>query len=223
MDTLATGTQVQEATWTMWEILKAGGWYIMVPLLLLSVGAVYVFLERLVFFRKWCKYRPDFFATIYELIKERDYEAVLKLCRKEDTVYSSIVGKTLSMALENGNGKGGVLEALMEYETARLEKNLSILGSISVLAPMLGFLGTVIGMVIIMQRIASEGGFVDISLLAEGLFQALITTVAGLLVGIPASAFKGYLVARIEDVSIKMKGIVSEILKSVNEQKSIAG
>jgi len=219
MDTLMSGAG-QSMEWGAWEIIKTGGWYIMIPLVILSVIALYVFFERLMFLRKWCVYKVDFFNTIYELMRERDYDAVLKLCRKEENVFSSLVSRSLSIILSGDTSSASnSIDAAISYEIARVEKNLNILTAIYSIAPMVGFLGTVIGMVEVMRTIAAEGGFVDIGKMADGLFQALVTTVAGLSVAISAYFIKAYLITKIENIHLRMREIVSHMLKIAYESK----
>lgn len=196
-------------TISLWEIVQMGGWYIMIPLFLLSIYAFYIFLERIIYFRKFGKYDYSFFNSVFELIKSRDYDAVAKLCQKNPSVYSSIILKALQ---NNGNGTSlKDIENTIAYELCNLEENVINLKNITVFAPMLGFLGTVIGMIGVLINIHKTGGIVDIAYLAGGLYQALITTAAGLIVAIVASVLLVIINKTIEKITIRIREVFSRI------------
>ena len=217
MDTVAVNQAVH--SWMLWEIIKAGGIYIMGPIFLLSLIAIYIGVERYLYYRKLGRYRSDFFYTIYELMKNRDIDAVLRLCQKENSFYAKIIAGALPVILNgNGNNSVNMIETSISYEMARMEKNLTFLKHITSIAPMLGFLGTVVGMINVLMTISTEGGFVDIAYLSEGLYQALITTVAGLIVALESSIIYSALTGYLENMEVRIKEIISSLINLTHER-----
>ena len=181
-----------------------GGW-LMWPLLLLGGLAIYIFVERFVAIRKATKIDPNFMNRLRDLICDGKVEAALRLCKKTDSPVARMMEKGISRI---GRPMGDIqtsIENEATLEVSKLENGLPILATIASGAPMLGFLGTVLGMVKAFMSMSQAGGVVDMSILAGGMYVAMITTVAGLIVGIPAHFGYNYLVARIEKLIFQME------------------
>lgn len=182
---------------SFFTLLVRGGWA-MIPILLLSLLAVYLFVERLLALREARGNDPDrLTATIADYVKSGDLSGAMGHCRAQDTPASRIIQRGLERI---GRPIGEIKEAVQEAgrrETFELEKRMDLLASAAAIAPMLGFLGTVTGMIAAFQDIQRYEGLVNPSLLAGGIWEALITTAAGLAVGIAALFAYNFLVNRI--------------------------
>jgi biopolymer transport protein ExbB len=190
--------------------LKGG--VIMYPILLCSLIAVYVVIERILVLRKAKLDLGQFLMKVKNLFQRGDVPAVLAYCAEKDAPISNIIHQGLLKHDQGGERVREAVEDAGRAEVYHLERRLSWLATISGIAPMLGFLGTVTGMVSAFQRIESLGGIVNPSDLAGGIWEALITTVFGLLVGIPALAAYNYFVTRVGRFVHEMEVTSSELL-----------
>ena len=188
----------------LWDMAVKGGW-IMIILALLSVLCIYTFVERLMVLRKAAKVDPVFMERIRDYVKTDDLISAINYCR----VTNNPVANMIEKGIERLDRPAGEVQAALEnagnLEVAKLEKGLSIMATISSGAPMIGFLGTVMGMVQTFMDMSAAGGTVDMALLSGGMYIAMVTTVGGLIVGIPAYFGYNYLVARIEKVVFRME------------------
>ncbi|NJN42319.1 MAG: MotA/TolQ/ExbB proton channel family protein [Flammeovirgaceae bacterium] len=185
--------------------LAMEGGFMMFPILLCSVIAIYIFFERLFTINKAIKDPNIFMAKIKELMLKGDVSGAKLLCTQVDTPISKMIEKGISRIGSPLKNIEASIENVGKIELFKLEKNLSILATISGAAPMMGFLGTVIGMVQAFIAIAQEEGSVSPKLLSSGIYTAMITTVAGLVVGIIAYLGYNYLVTRVSKVVHKME------------------
>lgn len=202
--TLSESVAVAEKTMGFGELFMAGGW-LMWPLLLLGGVVIFIFVERFIAIRKASKIDPNFMNRLRDLICEGKIDAALRLCKKTDSPIARMMEKGISRL---GRPMGDIqtsIENEANLEVSRLENGLPILATIASGAPMLGFLGTVLGMVKAFMQMSQAGGVVDMSALSGGMYIAMITTVAGLIVGIPAHFGYNYLVARIEKLIFQME------------------
>ncbi len=191
-------------TMSFGELFLAGGW-LMWPLLILGGVAVFIFVERFMAIRKASKVDMNFIRRIRDLIGEGKTAAAVDMCRSNGTPIARMVEKGIERM---GRPMGDVqtaIENVANLEVSKLENGLPFLATIAGGAPMLGFLGTVLGMVEAFMNLSQAGGTVDMSLLSGGMYVAMITTVAGLIVGIPAYFGYNYLVARIEKLVFRME------------------
>ena len=175
------------------------------PLLLLGGVVIFIFVERFLAIRKATKIDPNFMNRLRDFICEGKIDAALRLCKKTDSPVARMMEKGISRI---GRPMGDIqtsIENIANLEVAKLESGLPILATIASGAPMLGFLGTVLGMVKAFMQMSEAGGVVDMSALSGGMYVAMITTVAGLIVGIPAHFGYNYLVARIEKLIFQME------------------
>jgi len=198
------------------SIAIKGGW-LMLVLLALSVVAVYIFGERLVVLRKAAKVDQNFMNNIKEYIYDGKVQAAVHLCESQDTVSTRLIAKGLRNIGRPLSDIRSVLENAGSIEVARLEKGMPVLASVAGGAPMVGFLGTVIGMIKAFYNMSMAGSNIEISLLSEGIYIAMVTTVGGLLVGIPAYFAYNYLASRIGSIINTMEKNTLVFLKLLQE------
>lgn len=184
----------------LWDMAVKGGW-IMIVLALLSVLCVYIFVERLSVIRKAAKIDPVFMDRIRDYVKTDEMKSAINYCRVTNSPMSNMIEKGLERIDRPAAEVQAALENAGNLEVAKLEKGLSIMATISGGAPMIGFLGTVLGMVKAFWEMANAGTNIDITLLSSGIYEAMITTVGGLIVGIVAMFAYNYLVSRVDDVT----------------------
>lgn len=198
------------------DMCMQGGW-LMIPLLALSVVSVYILVERWLAIRRAQTEDVTFMHRIRDYIHSGDLDSARNLCRKTDTPYARLIDKGISRIGRPMNDVLVAIENTGNIEIARLEKGLPWLATTAAGAPMLGFLGTVIGMVEAFYRIASAGTASNISTFADGIYTALVTTVAGLVVGVIALFAYNYLVARINRVMTSLESKTMEFMDLLNE------
>lgn len=185
------------------ELAKQGGW-IMIVLAVLSVVAVYIFTDRFIAIRSAGKVDKLFMERIRDYVKNNDLRSAINFCRITNTATARIIERGLSRIGRPAPEIQAAVENTGNLEVALLEKRLPVLATIASGAPMIGFLGTVTGMVEAFWQMSNAGGNLDISMLSSGIYQAMVTTVGGLIVGIVALFAYNYLVAQID-------GVVNEI------------
>ena len=199
-DTLSQATpQVIEQELSVWDLCLKGG-FIMIPLLALSLVCIYILVERSLVLKAALKEDRTFMKRIKDYITEGEFESAMKLCKNTNTPYARLIQKGVSRIGRPMNDVLVAIENVGNLEVARLEKGFSWLATTAAGAPMIGFLGTVIGMVEAFFALASAGGSANVSILANGIYEALVTTVAGLIVGIIAMFAYNYLVSRVNRV-----------------------
>ena len=195
-------TEVVEAAneMNLWDMATKGGW-IMIILALLSVLCVYIFIERLMVIRKASKVDPVFMDRIHDYVKTDELKSAINYCRITNSPVANMIEKGIERIDRPAAEVQAALENAGNLEVAKLEKGLSVMATISSGAPMIGFLGTVLGMVRAFWEMANAGNNIDITLLSSGIYEAMITTVGGLVVGIVAMFAYNYLVSRVNDVA----------------------
>lgn len=203
---------------SVWELAKEGG-LMMIPIVLSSFVAVYVFVERVLTINKANKSPDAFISKIKELVLRGDISGAKLLCTQFDSPIARMIEKGVSRIGSPLKNIEASIENLAKIELFKLEKNLSILATISGAAPMMGFLGTVIGMVQAFISIAQEEGSVSPKLLSSGIYTAMVTTVAGLIVGIIAYLGYNYLVTRVSKVVHKMEYSSVEFIDLLQEPR----
>ena len=177
----------------------------MIPIVLSSFVAVYIFVERVLTINKANQSPDAFVGKIKELVLKGDINRAKLLCTQFDSPIARMIEKGVSRIGSPLKNIEASIENVGKIELFKLEKNLSILATVSGAAPMMGFLGTVIGMVEAFIAIAQEEGSVSPKLLSSGIYTAMITTVAGLIVGIIAYLAYNYLVTRVSKVVHRME------------------
>ena len=216
MPVSAGTTAAPVAELNMWDLSLKGG-VIMIPLLILSILAIYIFIERAVVIRKAAREDRTFMDRIKDYIHEGDVDAALNLCKKTDTPYARLIEKGITRLGRPMNDVLVAIENVGNLEVAKLEKGFPWLATAAAGAPMLGFLGTVTGMVRAFYNMASAGTSADITTLSGGIYEALVTTVAGLVVGIIALFAYNYLVARVDGVVNQLEAKTMEFMELLNE------
>lgn len=197
----------------MIEYLVAGG-PVMVPILLCSVVALATFLERLWTLRRQRVVPHALVAEMMELIRQRRWGDALKLTRSREVAAARVLEVAV---LERTHPRGVIKERLEEVgrrEAAEMERYVPVLGTIASITPLLGLLGTVGGMIMTFQVIQDQG-MGDVGSLAGGISQALITTFAGLSVGIPALVGNRYLLARVDNLLIELEEVSLGVLQAI--------
>ena len=216
MPVSAGTTAAPVAELNMWDLSLKGG-IIMIPLLILSILAIYIFIERAVVIRKAAREDRTFMDRIKDYIHEGDVDAALNLCKKTDTPYARLIEKGITRLGRPMNDVLVAIENVGNLEVAKLEKGFPWLATAAAGAPMLGFLGTGTGMVRAFYNMASAGTSADITTLSGGIYEALVTTVAGLVVGIIALFAYNYLVARVDGVVNQLEAKTMEFMDLLNE------
>jgi biopolymer transport protein ExbB len=200
-----------------WDLIMAGGWAIMLPLALMLALAIVIFVERFLMINRASKEEGNFMFNIRDLIHDGKIDAALALCRGKETPISRMVEKGITRIGRPLGDITAAIENVGKLEVSRLEKNVATLATISGSAPMIGFLGTVIGMVRVFFDISSQGNQIEIGLLSTGMYQAMVTTIAGLVVGIIAFIAYNFLVARIEKLIYIMEAKATEFMDLLHE------
>ncbi|MDE6383673.1 MAG: MotA/TolQ/ExbB proton channel family protein [Paramuribaculum sp.] len=214
---LTAATEATAATtMNFWDLCVNAG-VIMIPLALLALISIYVFVERVIVIRKASRQDNTFMSRISDYINSGDIEAAHKLCKTTDTPYARLINKGVSRIGRPMNDVLVAIENTGNIEVAALGKGLPWLATTAAGAPMLGFLGTVVGMVQAFYNLASSGSSASIDVLADGIYQALVTTVAGLVVGIIALFAYNYLVASINGVMRSLETRTMEFMDMLNE------
>lgn len=198
------------------ELFLLGGWLMWV-LLALGGVTIFIFFERFVAIHKASKVDHNFMNRIRECIYDGKVSAAIQLCRSTDTPIARMIEKGIERIGRPLNDVHASIENVANLEVSKLESGLPFLATISGGAPMIGFLGTVIGLVSAFMDMSSAGGAVDMSVLAGGMYTAMLTTVAGLLVGIPAYFGYNYLVARIEKLVFQMEANTIAFMDILNQ------
>ncbi|MDZ7650132.1 MAG: MotA/TolQ/ExbB proton channel family protein [Cytophagales bacterium] len=203
---------------SFWNLVMAGG-PLMIPLVICSIIAIYIFVERLLTVNRANVSSDSFMGKIKELVVRGDINGAKVLCAQHDTPVARMIEKGVSRIGSPLKNIEASIENVGKIEVFRLEKNLSVLATIAGAAPMIGFLGTVIGMVSAFMAIAQEEGSVSPKLLADGIYTAMVTTVAGLIVGIIAYLGYNFLVTRVSKVVHRMEYSSIEFIDLLQEPR----
>ncbi|MEG2282213.1 MAG: MotA/TolQ/ExbB proton channel family protein [Rikenellaceae bacterium] len=186
------------------ELIMKGGW-LMIPLAILLGAFIFIFVERLRVINRASNIDVNFMNQIKDLMYEGKIKVALKVCKDTDSPIARMVEKGIEHLGRPMSDIHSSIENVANLEVSKLEQNLPFLATIAGGAPMIGFLGTVIGMVEAFMDLSQAGGAVDLQLLSSGMYTAMVTTVAGLTVGIPAYFGYNYLVQRIEKQVFQME------------------
>ena len=207
---------VQESI-NLWEMAQYGGW-IMIILAILLAGACYILIERLVILKKATQEDKSFMDRIRDYIHDGKIDSALNLCRTTNTPSARMVEKGITRIGRPMQDVQVAVENVGNLEVGKLEKGLVIMATIAAGAPMLGFLGTVLGMVQTFFNMANtSGGMIEMTALSTGMYQAMVTTIGGLIVGILAMFAYNYLVARIDRVVRLLESRTMEFMDLLNE------
>jgi biopolymer transport protein ExbB len=214
--TAAATNSPQVAELSAWDLCLKGG-IIMIPIGLLLIISIYIAIERYLVISRAAREDSTFMKRIKDYIHEGEIESAKNLCKNTNTPYSRLILKGISRIGRPMNDVLVTIENTGNLEIAALGKGLPWLATAAAGAPMLGFLGTVTGMVSAFYALASAGTSANISILAGGIYEALVTTVAGLIVGIAALFAYNALVARINGVMQLLESKTMEFMDLLNE------
>ncbi len=203
---------------SLWDLFLLGG-YFMIPLVLLSAMAIYIFVERALTIKRASTTPNQFIEKIRNLVLNGDITGARLLCSQTDTPIAKMIEKGISRIGSPLKNIEVSIENVGKIEIYRLEKNLSLLATISGAAPMIGFLGTVTGMIQAFIAIAQQEGSVSPKLLSSGIYEAMITTAAGLMVGIVAYLAYNYLVSQVQKVIHNMEYTSIDFIDLLQEQR----
>ncbi|MEN8965615.1 MAG: MotA/TolQ/ExbB proton channel family protein [Polaribacter sp.] len=194
-----------------------GGQLIIALLFILLIVALYIYFERFFAILAASKIDENFMNQIKSDVSDGNLAAANALCKSKNTPTARLIGKGISRIGKPLDDINTAIETAGKLEVYQLEKNVSVLATIAGAAPMIGFLGTVIGMIVAIHEIANAGGQIDIKLLSDGLYTAMTTTVAGLIVGIIAYITYNHLVVRTDKVVYQMEAKSVEFLDLLND------
>lgn len=206
----------EEASMSLADLYMAGGWVIVI-ITLLSFIALYIFIERVLVIRKASKVDANFMNRIKDYMYEGKVDAALQLCRKTDSPQARMVEKGITRLGRPLADVTAAIENVGRLEIHKLEKRFPTLATIAGAAPLVGFFGTVIGMIKAFYEMSLAGNSLDISTLSGGIYVALITTVGGLILGILAYFGYNLLVVRVENVVFQLETTSTEFLDILNE------
>jgi len=199
------------------DLAMAGGWA-MIPLLILSLAAIYIFTERFLALKKAGGANSMAFVDkIKQMVLAGDINGAKMLCAKTNSPVSRMLQKGISRIGNPLKDIEAAIENVGKIEVSGLEKNLSALATVAGAAPMLGFLGTVTGMIQAFIAIAQAEGSVSPKLLSSGIYEAMVTTAAGLIIGLPAYVGYNYLVAKTDKIVHTMEYSAIEFMDLLQE------
>lgn len=211
-DMASTGTKEE----TFLTLALKGGW-VMIPIIILSIIAIYIFVERYFAIKQARNIDINFMNRIRDYIMDGKIDAAKTLCQSSNNPVAHMIEKGISRIGRPLNDVSAAVENVGRLEIYKLEKGLPTLATVSGGAPMIGFLGTVIGMVQAFMQMSSSGNNINVSQLSTGIYTALITTVAGLIVGIVAYFAYNILVTRVEKVVNSLEASTTEFMDLLNE------
>ena len=213
---VASADAIKEVEVNVLQLLMEGGWYIMLPLALMSLIGMYVFFERYLAIRKADQVSPDFMQKLKDYISQGQLSSARNLCADGNTPVARMLDKGISRIGKPLKDISVAIENVGKLEIYRLEKNLSTLATVAGAAPMVGFLGTVIGMVNVFLDMEAAGT-VQVSDISSGTKQAMVTTIVGLIVGILAYMAYNQLVSKVSKVIHRMEANSLEFIDILEE------
>ena len=197
------------------ELISSGGLggnIIMGTLGLLSIYAIYILIERFSTIKKASIEDESFLKSIRNFVEQKDIQAAKTLCKNTDNPVSRMIEKGIDRIDKPMTDISAAIENQGKLEVYKMENNLANLATIAGAAPMIGFLGTVIGMIVAFHEMASAGGNIDVEMLSKGIYTAMVTTVGGLVVGIIAYIAYNFLVSKIDKVIFQLEARTTEFL-----------
>lgn len=214
-ESIPVTTPAQQESLTFFELLMKGG-PIMIPIAILSLLAIYIFFERYFAIKRASRQDKNFMNSIKDFIHNGNLEAALALCKNTETPVARMIEKGIRRVGKPIPEIESAIESVGKVEIAKMEKNVGILGTVAAIAPMFGFLGTIFGVIKIFYNIALADN-ISIGLIAGGLYQKMITSAAGLLIGILAFIFHHILLMMIDRNISKMEVQAVEFIDMIQE------
>jgi biopolymer transport protein ExbB len=213
---------VEEKTLSIMQLITSGGTggtIIMSALGILSIVAIYILIERFSAINKASKEDENFLKSIRNFVEAKDIKAAKTLCKNTDSSISRMIEKGVDRINKPMTDISAAIENQGKLEIFKMESNLANLATIAGAAPMIGFLGTVIGMIVAFHEMASAGGNIDVEMLSKGIYTAMVTTVAGLVVGIIAYISYNYLVTKVDKVIFQLEAKTTEFLDVIHKNE----
>ncbi|MFQ3576087.1 MAG: MotA/TolQ/ExbB proton channel family protein [Cytophagales bacterium] len=210
-------SEKKDAGISVLTLIMKGGW-VMIPIFILSFLSFYIIIERILTLSKAAKVPNDFMPRVKQHILNGDINGAKMLCAQTDSPVSRMIEKGVNRLGRPLKDIESAVENTGKIEVLKLEKNINVLGIISGIAPMLGFVGTIAGVITIFYNIALEEN-ISIGGVAEGLYQKMVTSAAGLIVGIISHVGYHYLNLRIERIVFKMESSAMELIDLLQENK----
>ena len=210
----------EEKTLSIYKLIMdggLGGQIIIGILFVLLAVSLYIYFERLFAIKAASKVDKNFMNQIKDFVTTGKVDSADALCKNTNSPTARLIGKGISRIGKPLEDINTAIENAGKLEIYQLEKNVSVIATIAGAAPMIGFLGTVIGMIVAIHEIANSGGQIDIKMLSDGLYTAMTTTVAGLIVGIIAYISYNHVVVRTDKVMYQMEAKSVEFLDLLNE------
>ena len=207
--------EITEKTISVMKLITSGGiggTIIMSTLGILSIYAIYILFERYSAIKKASQEDENFLKSIRDFVEAKDIEAAKTLCKNTDNPIARMIEKGVNRIEKPMTDISAAIENQGKLEVYKMENNLANLATISGAAPMIGFLGTVIGMIVAFHEMASTGGNIDVEMLSKGIYTAMVTTVAGLVVGIIAFIAYNYLVSKVDKVVFQLEARTTDFL-----------
>ena len=214
-DTTAAAATTAQPTMSLLDLIMKGGW-VMIPIGILSVIAVYLTIERFITISRASKVDTGFMANVKSMLLDGKTNAALSLCRGNNSPIARLLEKGIKRLGKPIKEIESAVENTGKLEIYKLEKNLSYLGIIAGIAPMFGFIGTISGVIRIFYNISLADN-ISISLIAGGLYEKMITSAAGLAVGIVAHIAFHYLNTMIDRVSFQLESTTVEFIDLIQE------
>lgn len=217
LSTAMEGGLPTEETLSIMQLIVDAGWYIMIPLGILSMAAIYIFVERFFTIQKASREQPNFLNQVKDFVSEGKTDSAKSLCANNTAPIARMLEKGIVRIGKPLSDVSAAIENVGKLEIYNLERSLATLATIAGAAPMIGFLGTVIGMIRTFHEMYTSGNSVELGQLSGGIMQALVTTVAGLVIGIVAYIGYNILVAKVEKVVNKMESATIEFMDILQE------
>ena len=214
---------VEEKTLSVIELISSGGIggnIIMGTLALLSIYAIYILIERYSTIKKASLEDESFLKSIKNFVEQKDIQAAKTLCKNTDNPVSRMIEKGIDRIDKPMTDISAAIENQGKLEVYKMENNLANLATVAGAAPMIGFLGTVIGMIVAFHEMASAGGNIDVEMLSKGIYTAMVTTVGGLIVGIIAYIAYNFLVSKVDKVIFQLEARTTEFLDLLHHNES---
>lgn len=216
-----TSPENQEQVFSFWKIMFHGNIFaniVMITVLALGIFSVYIFLERLFYINRQLKVNDhNLMNNINDLLKDGRVQSAVDYCERQNTPEARIVEKGVTRIGRPISDIVSAMESQGQIEVSKLEKNLNLLAAIPSLAPMLGLLGTVIGIIMAFFNMANAEGSYSPKVLSEGIYTALAQTATGLAVAIPSNFFYNLLLTRIDKFILKVQNLSSDFLDIINK------
>lgn len=210
----------EEKTLSIYKLIVdggLGGQIIIAILFVLLAVSLYIYFERFFAIKAASKVDKNFMNQIKDYVSNGKLDSADALCKNTNSPTARLIGKGISRIGKPLEDINTAIENAGKLEVYQLERNVSVIATIAGAAPMIGFLGTVIGMIVAIHEIANAGGQIDIKLLSDGLYTAMTTTVAGLIVGIIAYISYNHIVVRTDKIMYQMEAKSVEFLDLLNE------